>query len=135
MPTDAAVVPSPPRGLRAPGSGLWTAIVADLDPSWELDARETAALGEACKIADQLDRLDKAVAVEGATVRGSRGQTTVHPAIGEGRALRLAQLRLLGSIELVDPMAAVKAATPQQARARAAAQKRWAHRATLRGAG
>ena len=123
----------PPEGLLVAGTALWSAIVTDLEADWQLDAREIAALTEACRVADLLAELDAAVAVDGATVKGSRGQTVVHPAIGEGRALRLAQLRLLGSIELCDPTASLKASTPAQMRARAASQARWAQRAALKG--
>lgn len=125
---------TPPRDLSDAGSALWIAVVADLESDWELDAREVALLAQACKMADQLAELDAAVAVDGATVRGSRGQTVIHPGVSEGRALRLAQLRLLGSIELADPTSALKASTPAQARARAAAQARWAQRAALKDA-
>lgn len=125
---------TPPDDLSHAGRALWIAVVADIEDGWELDAREVALLVEACKIGDQLAQLDAAVAVDGATVRGSRGQTVIHPGVSEGRALRLAQLRLLGSIELVDPTAAIKASTPQQARARAAAQARWAQRNALKDA-
>ena len=120
---------APPGGLAAAGSALWASILGDLDPNWVLDARELAALAQACRIADQLAGLDDAVVADGPTVRGSRGQRVIHPAIAEGRQLRLAQLRLLGSLELSDPTAAVQAATPAQMRARTAAQKRWQTRA------
>lgn len=133
MSLEGAVMP--PAGLGDPGRGLWVAIVDDLEEDWTLDARELAALTEACKLADQLAALDAAVDADGATVRGSRGQTVIHPGVSEGRALRLAQLRLLGSIEMVDPTTALKAATPAQRRARSAAQVRWRERSALREAG
>jgi hypothetical protein len=40
---------------------------------------------------------------DGATATGSRGQVRVHPAVGEMRALTLAQKTLLTAIELEDP--------------------------------
>jgi hypothetical protein len=122
----------PPRDFLDAGAALWIAVLADIEPDWELDAREVALLVQACRIADQLAELDAAVAVDGATVRGSRGQTVIHPGVSEGRALRPAQLRLLGAVELCDPASAIKASTPAQARARAAAQARWAQRNALK---
>lgn len=119
---------SAPRGpgdLKAAGKALWKSILADLSEGWELDARELHFLARACRCADELAALEKAVDRDGFTVEGSRGQTTVHPALGEARQLRLVQLRLLGAIEMVDPRAAARAATPKQARARDAANVRW----------
>ena len=124
--------PLPPAGLDAPGRALWSAILGDLEADWQLDSREIAALTEACRISDQIAALDRAVDADGAMVRGSRGQSVVHPAVGAARQLRLAQLRLLGSIEMVDPTSAIKSATPAQRRARSAAQARWAERNALK---
>lgn len=114
-----------PAGLKAPGKALWKAILADLDPGWELDARELHFLTRACRCADELAELEKAIDKDGPTVTGSRGQLVINPALSEARQLRLAQLRLLGAIELVDPQAALRAATPAQQRARKAATTRW----------
>jgi len=125
--------PLPPAGLDAPGRTLWSAILSDLEADWQLDARELAALTEAAIVADRIAALDAAVESDGAMVRGSRGQAVVHPAVGEARQLRLAQLRLLGSIEMVDPTSALKSATPAQRRARSAAQARWAERNAMKG--
>jgi P27 family predicted phage terminase small subunit len=121
----AAKRPEPPKSLRAPGKRLWRAILRDLDPGWELDARELHMLLRACRCADELDRLERVLDRDGVTVEGSRGQTIVHPALSEARQIRLAQMRLLGAIELVDPQAAIRSATPAQARARKAAETRW----------
>ena len=44
--------------------------------------------------------LEKSIDRDGITVDGSKGQLRVHPALVEVRQLRLAQLRLLSSIEL-----------------------------------
>lgn len=116
--------PTPAR-LGAPGAALWSSILGDLPPDWDLDARELHLLGRACRCADELALLEAAVDADGATTTGSRGQVVAHPALAESRQLRLAQLRLLSAIEMVDPQAE-KAATPAQLRARRAAQSRWA---------
>ena len=117
--------PAAPAALAKPGKALWRSILGDLDPGWELDARELHLLERACRCADELVLLEAQVDSAGATVTGSRGQVVVNPALAEARQLRLAQLRLLGAIELVDPQAATRAATPAQARARRAAGARW----------
>jgi P27 family predicted phage terminase small subunit len=116
--------PAPDKLGRA-GKALWRSILGDLDPGWELDARELHLLRRACRCADELDRLEKVVDKDGPTVAGSRGQVNVHPAIAEARQLRLVQLRLLSALELVDPQTAIRSATPAQARARKAAEARW----------
>jgi hypothetical protein len=97
-----------------------------LGAGWELDARELHLLERACRCADDLAALEAVVDTDGATVKGSRGQTVVHPALSEARQLRLTQARLLGSLELADP--AERSATPAQARARKAAGARWTER-------
>ena len=124
----AARRPRPPKGLGEAGKGLWRSILGDLGPSWELDARELHLLGRACRCADELEALEAAVDRDGATVEGSKGQTVAHPALSEARQLRLVQLRLLGALELLDPVEAKRSATPAQAQARKAAEARWARR-------
>ncbi len=115
-----------PVGLGADGEALWSRIVADLDDSWELDERELALLEEAAKTADELAVLGEALDREGMTVTGSRGQVVLHPAVGEIRQMRTLLLRLLGALELADPVEALKSATPEQARKRRAATSKWA---------
>lgn len=108
-------------------------ILGDLDAGWELDSRELHLLGRACRCADELADLEAAIDRDGVTVVGSRGQTVIHPGITEARQLRLAQARLLSLIELVDPKAAARSATPAQARARRAAEARWSRQRELKG--
>ncbi len=120
-----SAVTRPPRRLSAAGQGLWADVLGDLQEGWELDARELHVLGRACRCADELAELEAAVDRDGVTVKGSRGQSVVNPALSEARQLRLTQLRLLGAIEMVDPQAALRSATPAQAQARKAAGTRW----------
>lgn len=115
-----------PAGLGPDGESLWGRIISDLDEGWELTERELHLLTEACRTADDLAALDESIATEGRTVEGSRGQPVVHPAIAEVRQLRALQLRLLGSLELADPVESLRSATPEQARKRKAASARWA---------
>jgi hypothetical protein len=111
-----------PAALRSAGRALWESILGDLGAGWELDARELHLLERACRCADDLAALEAAVDTDGATVKGSRGQTVVHPALSEARQLRLTQARLLGSLELADP--AERSTAPARARARKAAEAR-----------
>ncbi len=117
--------PQPPKALGAPGKKLFRAILRDIDADWQLDARELTLLERAGRCADDLDKLEKAIDKDGIMVEGSQGQRRVHPALAEARQLRLVQLRLLSAIEMVDPQAHKRSATPAQARARHAAEVRW----------
>jgi hypothetical protein len=75
--------PKPPTGLRPPGRKLWTAVAA----RYVLTAAETEMLGQACRTADELDRLEKAVrALPELTTTGSTGQIKPHPLLAEVRA-------------------------------------------------
>jgi hypothetical protein len=47
----------PPTGLKAPGRRLWRSVAVP----YVLTAAEVEMLGQACRTADELDRLEKAV--------------------------------------------------------------------------
>jgi hypothetical protein len=60
-------------------------------------------LGQACRTADELDRLEKAVRqLSELTVRGSTGQPKAHPLLEEVRRHRLLLERLTGALCLPD---------------------------------
>jgi hypothetical protein len=99
-------------------------VLEDVPTGWDLDARELHLLERACRCADELELLDRLVDRDGLTTAGSKGQVRMHPALGEARALRLTQLRLLSSIQL-QPPAEQSAGTRQ---ARKAANARWNRR-------
>jgi hypothetical protein len=120
--------PRTPAGLGAAGRRLWRSIHADLDPDWELDARELDLLSRAARCADEIAALEKVVDEQGTTTLGGAGQVVVHPALAEARQLRTLLMRLLGQIELHDPAEKQRAATPRQRAARRAAEVRWGHR-------
>jgi hypothetical protein len=126
---ERSVTNPPPEGLREAGKALWTEFLGDVGDGWTLDARELHLLQRACRCADELDDLERAVDEDGVVVRGSRGQATAHPALSEARQLRLVQLRLLGSIELPDDENEPRSAAA--VRAQRAARSRWDRRQRL----
>ncbi|MGH2950727.1 MAG: P27 family phage terminase small subunit [Solirubrobacterales bacterium] len=114
-----------PEALGPAGSALWRAILSDVSEDWELDRRELHLLERACICADRLAELDAAVARDGATTKGSRGQIVAHPALAQATALEIVQLRLLSALELADP---AEARSPTSQRNRRAADVRWSRR-------
>jgi P27 family predicted phage terminase small subunit len=121
--------PAPPSDLGKDGRKLWRRIQGAVSPDWLLDEREEAALFSACQAADRLAALDAVIDSEGVMVNGSRGQRVLHPALGEARQLRLAQARLLDSLELEDPGAKERREPMSSRRARRAAEVRHGLRA------
>ena len=122
--------PAPPSSLGASGKRLWSAIYADLEDDWTLDAREVDLLGRACAAADGLTDLEAVLKRDGVTV-AARGGVALHPAVAEIRQQRALILRLLGAIELSDP----KGGSLSSQRARKAAESRWAGRGEQRANG
>lgn len=67
--------PKPPTGLKTPGRRLWIAVA---EP-YVLTPAELQMLAEACRTADELDRLERAVrALPELIVSGSTGQPKAH---------------------------------------------------------
>jgi hypothetical protein len=93
-----------------------------------LTAAELANLGEACRTADELDRLEKAVrALPSLVTTGSGGQTVAHPLLAEVRAHRLLLERLMTALNLPDDDQEV-GLRPGQRHAQGAARARWSNR-------
>jgi hypothetical protein len=114
----------PPIGLKASGKRLWAAIA---EP-YVLTPAELANLAEACRTADELDRLEKAVrALPHIVVSGSTGQPKAHPLLAEVRAHRQLLERLTTALCLpnVDQR---EGSTAAQRHARRAAVARWQQR-------
>ena len=91
--------PKPPTGLSAAGRALWLAVVGE----FVLTPAELESLRQACRTADEVDRLERAVRkLPELTVRGSTGQPRAHPLLAEVRSHRLLLERLCGSLNLPD---------------------------------
>jgi hypothetical protein len=103
-----------PTGLGTAGRNLKAAVLADLPRGWEFDSREEAILDLACRQADDLHRLERAIRRDGTMTKGSAGQPVTHPALGEARLGRLAIQRLLQRLEI--PAAAEVAKPADQIR-------------------
>lgn len=116
-----------PAGLGARGRAFWKAILE----TYELTPAETEVLAESCRLLDEIDRLQAAVADGGVVVPGSVGQPRVHPAVSELRSHRLALGRLLAQLDLPDADGATLP-SPASLRARRAAQSRWDRTAAIR---
>lgn len=113
-----------PSGLGRAGAALWKKVREALPPGWAYDERELALLAAACRQADDLGLLERAIKRDGAMAVGSKGQPTVNPAIPEARQARVVLSRLLGELSL--PVESEqKPQTAASRRAQRAADARW----------
>jgi hypothetical protein len=111
----------PPAGLGASGERLWSSVVE----VYQLTAGEMEMLAQACRTADELDRLEMAVRdLPDLVVSGSTGQAKAHPLLAEVRAHRQLLERLTTALALpnVDQQ---EGSTAAQRHARKAAVARW----------
>lgn len=114
--------PSPPRDLGTAGRALWRRVLADYD----LDAVELAALTQAARTVDELQRIHDSLAqAPSVTVAGSTGQPRAHPLLAEARAHRATLTALLASIDLPTDVAPTAAQAATSAAASKAARVRW----------
>lgn len=84
-----------PRGLRAPGTKLWSATTDE----FELAEHELVQLEEACRVRDTIATLRATVEDEGTMIASSQG-SRLHPAIAEIRQQQLALARLLATLNV-----------------------------------
>jgi len=87
----------PPRTLRAAGTRLWRAVLAD----YELDDGELELLGLACGAADDAAAA-RAALVEGPLASGRYGQPIMHPAVLVARQAEASLSRILKQLNVVD---------------------------------
>lgn len=116
--------PAAPTGLNEAGQRLWEHIS---DDSLELRPDELTLLTEACRVADQLARLDETIAAEPTMISGSHKQPVCHPAISEARQQRALLASLLKRLDIPEDPAEDGAWDGLSAsqRARKAAGARW----------
>lgn len=120
-------VPRAPQRLSAAGRRLWRETVDE----HELRPDELLLLEKACRTADDLDRLEEAMAVEPLTTTGSTGQVRAHPLLAEIRGMRqllAALLRQLAVPDAEEPGAVGTVVSSTTSRARTAARARWEKR-------
>lgn len=115
--------PKKPDGLKDRGTGFWERTCRD----YELTDSEMQLLAEACRTMDNLDALADALTADGPTIKGSMGQTIVHPALGEARGQRLVLHKLLAVLALPDleDEAAPTISTPRQVASQQGNTARW----------
>lgn len=111
-------------GADTAGEGFREAVLA----VYELSDAEERLLDQAAATLDVVALLEARVAEDGPMVAGSQGQPVLHPAVSEARQQRLAFGRLVGQLNLPDAEDGEGVWTPEQVRARRAAQARWRRR-------
>jgi hypothetical protein len=111
-----------PPGLGEGGRKLWREVTA----AHELRADDRRILADACNEADLIDSLQAAMADAPQTVKGSMGQTVIHPLISELRQHRATLNTLLRGLSLAgsDTRADDAARTAREG-AMALARARW----------
>jgi hypothetical protein len=93
--------PRKPPNLCTAGGKLWDQIT-DPETGWDLRPDELRLLEDACRTADTIDVLEKALKTAQLTVKGSMGQIVAHPLLTEVRQHRGVLASLLGKLKLTD---------------------------------
>ena len=109
-----------PEGLRATGSMLWREITSIFD----LDAAEVRLLVELCRVHDELDDMNAALAGADLLVEGSRGQQRPNPLLHEIREHRRTAERLTNALAI--PLPGESVGVRRTAGAKASARRRLA---------
>ena len=98
METPEAKAPRPPEGLGPTGRALWRDTVA----GYTFTPTELGVLRELCRAHDTATNLTTTSKSVSVTVKGSRGQPTVHPVFAEIRANQETIARLSRTLNLPD---------------------------------
>jgi len=111
-----------PKGLGRAGRRLWN----EITKAYKLRPDEVRVLGDACREADLIERLEDELVDAPLMVKGSMGQLVASPLVSEVRQHRSTLSSLLKSLKLPDTDAAgERAESDASAQARAAARARW----------
>lgn len=89
-----------PKGLDYQGKKLWQELTEVYDLS--VDPHKRRILYDACKTADLIDTLDKAMSGQSLTVRGSMGQQVINPLIAQAQSGRVMLAQLLSRLNLAE---------------------------------
>ena len=115
---------SPPLDLGRHGRELWERVTEGL--TFRPD--ELEVLAQAARTADQLAALDALVAASPTVVKGSKGQSVLHPAIAEARLQRHLLATLLARLDVPEGEETEWDGLSTSERGRKAARARWAAR-------
>ncbi|ALI28382.1 hypothetical protein XA26_45820 [Mycolicibacterium fortuitum] len=97
---DPKPVPRAPAGLGRRGKALWTELHTEFDFAGEPHRR--VLVEDACREADLIDRLQRAVTSHDLRVRGSQAQPVIAPEVSELRLHRKALADILRALALPD---------------------------------
>ena len=98
--------PRKPAGLGLEGARLWAEVVAEMaDDGLEPTSRERRWLEDACRTADMIGDMERALEGQPRVVKGSQGQPVAHPLIGEIRQHRTTLSALLARVQTEEPEA------------------------------
>ena len=113
-----------PTNLGSAGAELWCAMTEEFDFTGE--PGKIAILERACRVSDQIARLEEATATEPMTAKGSMGQLVIHPFIQEIRQQTSTLNALIKSLGLPETEEEKLSKAEQRSQhARNAAQARW----------
>ena len=113
-----------PTNLGSAGAALWCAMTEEFDFTGE--PVKIAILERACRVSDQIARLEEATATEPMTAKGSMGQLVIHPFIQEIRQQTSTLNALIKSLGLPETDEERHAKAEQRSQhARNAANARW----------
>lgn len=117
--------PRKPASLGAEGARLWAEITSEMaEDGLVPTSRERRWLEDACRTADSVADMEKALDGEPRIVRGSQGQPVAHPLIAEIRQHRVTLSALLARLEMTDAEAVGIGGRTTSMQARAAAYSR-----------
>ena len=116
--------PRPPQSLDQAGRALWRAVTG----AYELAPHEAELLRQACRVADNLAKIDAVLMDSEPVVEGYSGQPRAHPLLQASADQRRVLDALFRSMAL--PMPSEDVGRRRSPAAREAAQARWRARGT-----